>query len=539
MRIKQSLHFARESKHSLKKRLFSYMLLLAMLLCVMVLLGIFGIGQMNNPKKEISQTLELQMEFFESSMESYWNQLAMMGIELSKDAADVLNGFCEESGFSLQDISKTGETAEQLQSRLLDCLCSRMRQTDCSGGFVMLCTPEEAETVESCSGIYVIKGISNAPSKDFLLYRGIASVGKEQNVMPHRKWRMTIATDMIPDLKMLLADAKFPLEGAYSITEMINLPGTDEQVYLLTLPIMSADGTICGLCGFEISCRYFRNNLTPPTKLSHLVCLLSADDREILNSDTALDCGVGYIEPKGFFVTQTDSSGLTKLSGSSDYIGMQKSISVSGENPDFLMTVMIPKSDYDRAILKEALRFGGLVLMFGFIAAVCCMYFSKKFIAPIISSLDHIKNEEYAAAKVDISELDDFSDFIQEKEKAHQTEIDELEIKKQTAENQAARIAYSRKTEIDPEIYESFKKGMEELTPTENKILQLYIDGNSSKEIIEKLGIKDSTLRFHNKNIYGKLGVNSYKQAVLYAIVVKKITMILRKSVYKKRYSLF
>ena len=33
-----------------------------------------------------------------------------------------------------------------------------------------------------------------------------------------------------------------------------------------------------------------------------------------------------------------------------------------------------------------------------------------------------------------------------------------------------------------------------------------------SREIMEQLEIKDSTLRFHNRNIYTKLGINSLKQ---------------------------
>ena len=36
--------------------------------------------------------------------------------------------------------------------------------------------------------------------------------------------------------------------------------------------------------------------------------------------------------------------------------------------------------------------------------------------------------------------------------------------------------------------------------------------GLRSREIVEQLDIKDSTLRFHNKNIYDKLGVSSLKQ---------------------------
>lgn len=47
---------------------------------------------------------------------------------------------------------------------------------------------------------------------------------------------------------------------------------------------------------------------------------------------------------------------------------------------------------------------------------------------------------------------------------------------------------------------------------TERRIFDGYAAGLRSREIVEQLDIKDSTLRFHNKNIYEKLGVSSLKQ---------------------------
>ena len=49
-------------------------------------------------------------------------------------------------------------------------------------------------------------------------------------------------------------------------------------------------------------------------------------------------------------------------------------------------------------------------------------------------------------------------------------------------------------------------------TKTERRIFDGYAAGLRSREIVEQLDIKDSTLRFHNKNIYEKLGVSSLKQ---------------------------
>lgn len=50
------------------------------------------------------------------------------------------------------------------------------------------------------------------------------------------------------------------------------------------------------------------------------------------------------------------------------------------------------------------------------------------------------------------------------------------------------------------------------LTPTERRIYDLYCMGKNTSEVLEELGIKESTLKFHNSNIYGKLDVKSKKQ---------------------------
>ena len=60
------------------------------------------------------------------------------------------------------------------------------------------------------------------------------------------------------------------------------------------------------------------------------------------------------------------------------------------------------------------------------------------------------------------------------------------------------------------------------LTPTEHIIYELYIAGTSTKEIMAELNIKENTLKYHNKNIYGKLGVSSRKQLMEIASALKK-----------------
>jgi DNA-binding NarL/FixJ family response regulator len=58
-------------------------------------------------------------------------------------------------------------------------------------------------------------------------------------------------------------------------------------------------------------------------------------------------------------------------------------------------------------------------------------------------------------------------------------------------------------------------KGIDELRPSETKILELLAMGLANKEIADRLGLSPGTVRWHLENIYGKLHVHSRTEAVL------------------------
>lgn len=57
--------------------------------------------------------------------------------------------------------------------------------------------------------------------------------------------------------------------------------------------------------------------------------------------------------------------------------------------------------------------------------------------------------------------------------------------------------------------------GVDELRPSEVKILELLAMGLANKEIADRLGLSPGTVRWHLENIYGKLHVHSRTEAVL------------------------
>ena len=90
--------------------------------------------------------------------------------------------------------------------------------------------------------------------------------------------------------------------------------------------------------------------------------------------------------------------------------------------------------------------------------------------------------------------------------------MDELQMERQQMQTELSRLADVCRNESVPDAFQTFVAGIPTLTKTERRIFDGYAAGLRSREIVEQLDIKDSTLRFHNKNIYEKLGVSSLKQ---------------------------
>ena len=65
---------------------------------------------------------------------------------------------------------------------------------------------------------------------------------------------------------------------------------------------------------------------------------------------------------------------------------------------------------------------------------------------------------------------------------------------------------------VSSEMMEYFAQGLDTLTSQERQIYEAYLRGTSTKDIMIELNIKENTLKFHNKNLYSKLGVSSRKQ---------------------------
>jgi len=89
----------------------------------------------------------------------------------------------------------------------------------------------------------------------------------------------------------------------------------------------------------------------------------------------------------------------------------------------------------------------------------------------------------------------------------------------------AIQAAYAGLVLLDPEIAESLSERIsgatsrvvhshEELTPREAEVLAMLAEGLPNREIADRLGVSDHTIKFHISSILDKLGASTRTEAV-------------------------
>ncbi len=92
----------------------------------------------------------------------------------------------------------------------------------------------------------------------------------------------------------------------------------------------------------------------------------------------------------------------------------------------------------------------------------------------------------------------------------HQTVPQETHNNSITTNSQS--IEQSELDNVNSEKQEYLLKQLPTLTATEKNIYKMHLASMSTKEILAELNIKENTLKYHNRNIYSKLGVSSKKE---------------------------
>ena len=517
---------------SLRRRFALYVAsaILASVMLMLILLSLFGV--LNPVNGRINTYLDNQLDNHAAQIEHDVDKLASYALSFSEQMEAVIADYLAEHKLSFDDLTNNIEALTALQAEAYGTVYTNIRIAPCSGAFYILnTTVNNTLDMPHYNGVYIkfanLYAESTVNTK-VSLFRGSSDVARENNINLFSTWQYEMQTDVFSDPGVLA-------ESGYVMSQVAEIPGSWERARYLYSPIYGKDDQVIGICGFEISDLYLQLAYSAAdTESDQAVCAL-LDKTETGYAGQFISNCSGYVPPVSEIIIAKEQGAFREYHcGEYEYIGKSRDVVVDSNTVTIAM--LFPKQQYENIIRNGYLKNIAIFFIIAAAAICTCLWLSKKYITPIRKGITQIKTKNTEYTPSGITEIDDLFAFLAEQDRKNETALAEMESQKaqmQTtldqmsseyseAQQEIARLAYSRKGEVDPEDYEQFLVGIKLLTPMEQTVFAYYLDGKSVKEIIELAGVKESTIRFHNRNLYSKLGVKSLKQLLLFAAIMKR-----------------
>ena len=498
---------------------------------IIFLLNLFGI--LNPTDRQIMNDLNSRLSACSERIERDSDELAACAISFSGQLESAIQGYLTENNLTFEELKDNSEALDTLQNRLYDSVYLNMQVAPASGAFYILNT-----TVNSSSDVPMYNGIylkyinlssENTVNNDFSIYRGSFSTGKSRGINFHSGWKNESSTSFFENCNTVFSNGTH-----FVLSSTVPIPDTWERARYIYVPIRDYNDAIIGVCGFEITDLLFQLSYkTQSGRWGNEICGL-VDERNGIYSGQ-FSTGRYNNMDNSLNIEAGNGSQLFDF-GNEKCVGLTEQIMLGNET--FSVAVMLPKTQYESFLRKGQFNILFIFLIAALLAAVCCIFMSKKYVSPILKRIEQVKANEDFSDQLRIREIDDLFAFLEEKDNYYEQQLNDLEKAKQFAEEEARkakaeyekasekyelakseidRLAEKNKEEIVPEEYNFFVENLSMLTPAEYRIYELYLSGKTAKQIAEILHITENTLKYHNKNIYSKLGISSRKQLLRFA----------------------
>lgn len=502
--------------------------ILASVMLLLLLLSLFGI--LNPADSRIETYLDNQLENHAIQTEHDIDKLAAYSVSFSKQMETVVEEYLTKSRLTFDKLTNNIEALTALQKQSYETVYTNIRVAPCSGAFYMLnTTVNNKEETPYYNGVYIKFANLYADSTintKVALFRGSSEVARTNNINLSSTWQNEMRTDVFDNIDAFA-------QKDYIISGVTTIPDTWERARYIYSPIYGKNNQVIGICGFELSDLYMQLAYDAADSESGQTVVAFLDKTGEEYKGQFISNRSGYVPPVCETITVKKRGSFHEYRcGIYEYIGKEKELLIDGNT--LTIAMMFPEKQYNKIVYKGQVKNIAIFFIIALVAYCVCIWLSKKYIMPIKKGITQLKTNKTEYIPSGIAEIDDLFAFLAEQDRKIEEALAEMENQKIRMQNtleqvniehskamqEIARLAYSRKTEVDPDDYEQFVSGVKTLTQMERTVFDLYLAGKKVKEIVELLNIKESTVRFHNRNIYSKLGVNSLKQLLLYASVM-------------------
>lgn len=490
------------------------------LLLILFSTGVFFVG-----RKECQVFLKNELGHTAGSVSQEFGILSVKGVSLAKRLAEQIEKRLETSGLTPFDLKNNPRIIELILNESVEQLIAALEKNKSSGVFLTLdatVNPALATADRSRAGLFLKNmepNIINLSSPTIRFLRGPASIARQKHLDMLPQWQMEFSVepgDFFFSTKNAAASSVLPLSRLYYWDPGCALARDCEKAMLLSVPLITSDGSIIGVCGFEVSAMLFKLQNTPnsPT-YTRAFAMLAPLKGDTLDANKALYAGNYTATPSrngGFLTIKNPRKGISSYLSPDGviYFGLHQKINLYPKdsvfsNNEWALAILIPDQELAANIMRQNRRILILLLMLFIFSVGAAALISRRQVAPVVGALEMVKTGKVSKyEKTNIQEIDDLIAFLA----AQDASVDLPPRMDETPETST--------------LFRNFIKNIETLSPAERCVFNLYMEGYTAKEITEILCLSINTIKTHNKRIYSKLNVTSRKELLVYVKMMRE-----------------
>ncbi|MGI6621724.1 MAG: hypothetical protein GX227_05775 [Clostridiaceae bacterium] len=512
--------------------IFSILFLVTIMTAISVILLVSGVFHLG--KRETKTLFENELNHIFSDIHRDYGNISARSIDLSKALNKSIENRLKSKKINVRDLKAHPEVFNELLESECHTLVTALLRTKSSAVFLILdgtINPKLSNSDYSKAGIYIRNmepNVINLESPYLHMLRGSTEIAKRHNIMIHPQWAMEFdiydASFFTKTMETAQKNITLPVSKLYYWSSDISFPESSDKVMVCSVPLIASDGTVYGVCGFEVSSLLFKLSYSPDNPVYDTsFCLLSPYDNDLI------DCSASFMAAKYPAIIkneitdaklsfQTKPNSLNKyFCPSKQFMGVHEKLTLYPDTSPYkdegwVVSMMVPIGDYMKALDNINLRIALLFLSLFIIGVIASFRFSKIYLKPITETISKIKSTKPSELeKTNILEIDDLLEFLSEQDNKESDEA----LK---SDNFAADYQNTN-------MFKRFLENINTLSPAEKAVFELYMQGLTGKEIAEKLYLSINTIKTHNKRIYEKLDVSSRNELMVYIRMMKEMDL--------------
>ncbi|HHY63875.1 MAG TPA: hypothetical protein GX501_02405 [Clostridiaceae bacterium] len=499
---------------------------MAAITLILLLTGVFHFG-----RKEIKTLFENEFNHKYNDIYSDFGNISANGIDLSRTLNRSIEDKLVDKKIEAAELKNHPEIYNELLDSVCQTLVAALLRTKSSAVFIILdgtINPDLPYAEQSRAGLYIRNmepNVVNLESPSLHMIRGSTEIAKRNKISIHPQWAMEFDISVASCFTRTIGTARafntLPVSKLYCWYSGTVLPEMTDKAMLCLIPLIASDGTVYGICGFEVSSLLFKLSYTSENPaFDSSFCLLAPF------SNGMIDCSSSFVAARYPAITRNEiadaklrfqqrPSTLTRyFSPSKEFMGIHKTLTLYPNDSPYLdeewvVSIMVPSKDYTRTIGNLNLKIA-LLFFFLFITGIIVSFrFSRIYLKTMTETFNKIKSTKPSdVEKTNIPEIDDLLEFLAEQDRKNALN---------TPKNEAVSPEYQ-----NTDMFRKFLQNIKTLSPAEKAVFDLYMECLTGKEIAERLFLSINTIKTHNKRIYEKLNVSSRNELMVYLRMMKE-----------------